>query len=53
MRIVKVEFFFDPAELIGGLTKGAKIENYGGDGATTSLCPVLHQEHSAINTLYN
>lgn len=42
MRIVKVEFFYDPAELIGGLTKGDKIENYGGHGATTSLCPVLH-----------
>ncbi|PRQ24836.1 putative NTF2-like domain-containing protein [Rosa chinensis] len=41
MRVTKVEFFYDPAELLGGLMKGAKIENYDGDAATTSSCPVL------------
>ncbi|KAM5562423.1 hypothetical protein ABKV19_017576 [Rosa sericea] len=41
MRVTKVEFFYDPAELLGGLMKGAKIENYDGDAATRSSCPVL------------
>ncbi|PRQ24838.1 putative NTF2-like domain-containing protein [Rosa chinensis] len=44
MRIVKVEFFYDPAELLGGLTKGAKIENCGGNGATKSSCPILRNK---------
>ncbi|KAL6269107.1 hypothetical protein ACE6H2_026018 [Prunus campanulata] len=39
MKIVSVEFFYDPGELLGALVKGAKIENY--DGEMTTGCPIL------------
>ncbi|KAH7525167.1 hypothetical protein FEM48_Zijuj06G0196200 [Ziziphus jujuba var. spinosa] len=38
-KIVKVEFFYDPGELIGGLLKGAKLET-SAEGVGSS-CPVL------------
>lgn len=39
MKIVSVEFFYDPGELLGALVKGAKIENYAGE--MTTGCPIL------------
>jgi len=38
-KIVKVEFFYDPAELLGGLLKG-EFEGSAEDAVATS-CPVL------------
>ncbi|KAL1309761.1 hypothetical protein HN51_052459 [Arachis hypogaea] len=38
-KIVKVEFFYDPAELLGGLVKGPAIDASGEDAI--SSCPVL------------
>ncbi|KAJ7965421.1 pathogen-related protein-like [Quillaja saponaria] len=39
-KVVKVEFFYDPAELLGGLLKGPVIDA-SAEGAATSSCPVL------------
>lgn len=39
MKVIKVEFFYDPGELLGGLLKGASL-----DGSAEELgtgCPVL------------
>ncbi|XP_009360747.2 pathogen-related protein [Pyrus x bretschneideri] len=38
-KIVKVEFFYDPGQLLGGLLKGAKLGNSSEE--TASTCPVL------------
>ncbi|KAJ1395779.1 NTF2-like domain superfamily [Sesbania bispinosa] len=37
-KIVKVEFFFDPAELLGGLLKGPEFD---GTAEDVSSCPIL------------
>ncbi|KAF8377123.1 hypothetical protein HHK36_030496 [Tetracentron sinense] len=39
MKIVKVEFFFDRGELLGGLLKGASSDNSA--DVTSSICPFL------------
>ncbi|KAJ7965425.1 Pathogen-related protein-like [Quillaja saponaria] len=39
-KVVKVEFFYDPAELLGGLLKGPVIDD-SAEGAATSSCPLL------------
>ncbi|KAK0575771.1 hypothetical protein LWI29_006706 [Acer saccharum] len=42
MKIVKVEFFYDRGELLGGLLKGAKIDSSSSSiEEATSRCPVL------------
>lgn len=38
MKIEKVEFFYDRGELLGGLLKGAKMEDA---GLPASSCPFL------------
>ncbi|KAG5019155.1 hypothetical protein JHK87_015010 [Glycine soja] len=38
-KIVKVEFFYDPAELLGGLLKGPKFDGSAEDAVAS--CPVL------------
>ncbi|KAI4307169.1 hypothetical protein L6164_030386 [Bauhinia variegata] len=38
-KIVKVEFFYDPAELLGGLVKGTKFDASAEKAATS--CPIL------------
>ncbi|KAL2339672.1 hypothetical protein Fmac_007612 [Flemingia macrophylla] len=41
-KIVKVEFFYDPAQLLGGLLKGPLLDDHHGDDtAATASCPVL------------
>ncbi|KAJ7965424.1 pathogen-related protein-like [Quillaja saponaria] len=39
-KVVKVEFFYDHAELLGGLLKGPVIDA-SAEGAVASSCPVL------------
>lgn len=39
MKIVKVEFFYDPAELLGGLLKGSNLDGTIEDAV--SSCPIL------------
>jgi hypothetical protein len=41
MRIVKVEFFYDPGQLLGGLLKGVSLDGFAEKAATT--CPVLRK----------
>ncbi|XP_059430877.1 pathogen-related protein-like [Corylus avellana] len=41
MRVVKVEFFFDPGQLLGGLLKGASLDGSAEEAA--SNCPVLRK----------
>lgn len=41
MRLVKVEFFYDRGELLGPLTKGAKLEDLGNLKEMLSSCPVM------------
>lgn len=38
-KIVKIEFFYDPAELLGGLIKGPIIDE--SDVGAASSCPVV------------
>ncbi|ONH89870.1 hypothetical protein PRUPE_8G020900 [Prunus persica] len=38
-KIVKIEFFYDPGQLLGGLLKGEKLGT--SSEGTTSSCPVL------------
>jgi len=38
-KVVKVEFFYDPAELLAGLLKGGEFEGSAEDAVAT--CPVL------------
>ncbi|KAF7830643.1 pathogen-related protein-like [Senna tora] len=38
-KVVKVEFFYDPAELLGGLIKGSVLQ--GSDEEAVSSCPIL------------
>jgi len=38
-KIVKVEFFYDPAELLGGLLKGVEFDGSAEDAAAS--CPIL------------
>ncbi|PON76301.1 NTF2-like domain containing protein [Parasponia andersonii] len=41
-KVVSVEFFYDPGELIGGLLKGAKLDTYDHEAFKAgSSCPVL------------
>ena len=40
MKVLKVEFFFDRGELLGGLMKGAKLGS-GTDEQETLSCPFL------------
>ncbi|KAL5560410.1 hypothetical protein UlMin_036621 [Ulmus minor] len=41
MKVVKVEFFYDPGELIGGLLKGPKLESSSQVEGLGSACPIL------------
>ncbi|XP_038700382.1 pathogen-related protein-like [Tripterygium wilfordii] len=41
MRVVKVEFFYDPGELLGPLSKGPKLDAQMEASAAASSCPVL------------
>lgn len=40
-KIVKVEQFFDPAQLLGPLVKGPKLDDSTEKGKELSSCPVL------------
>ncbi|XP_038724992.1 pathogen-related protein-like isoform X3 [Tripterygium wilfordii] len=41
MRVVKVEFFYDPADLLGPLSKGPKLDTCAVEEAAASSCPVF------------
>lgn len=45
MRVIRVEMFYDPGELLGGLLKGAKLDLEGSSAAveeqTSVKCPFL------------
>ncbi|CAM9001520.1 unnamed protein product [Rhodiola kirilowii] len=45
MKVVKVEFFYDPGELLGGLLKGPKMDSDGSSNAEDQIslasCPFL------------
>jgi hypothetical protein len=41
MRVVKVEFFYDPGQLLGGLLKGVSLDGSAEEAATS--CPVLRK----------
>lgn len=38
-KIIKIEFFFDRGELLGGLLRGASLDS--STGAAVSTCPIL------------
>lgn len=40
MRVVKVEFFYDPGQLLGGLLKGTILDGSSAE-EPSSICPVL------------
>ena len=40
-KVVSVEFFYDPGELIGGLLKGAKLDTSDEALKAGSSCPIL------------
>lgn len=40
-KIVKVEQFYDPAQLLGPLVKGSKLDDSAEKGKELSSCPML------------